>query len=64
VVTEKFPGVSKRAADGFDFSERLEELNEDLSYEHTTDIFSEHFHRLRDFALDHTEAGVILQAID
>lgn len=36
----------------------------DLSYEHTTDIFSEHFHRLRDFALDHAEVGVILQAID
>jgi hypothetical protein len=36
----------------------------DLSYECTTDIFTEYFHRLRDFALDHAEVGVILQAID
>lgn len=35
-----------------------------LSFEHATDTFAEHFHWLRDFALDHPEADVILQAID
>jgi Antirestriction protein len=35
-----------------------------LSFEHTTDIFTEHFHRLRDFASEHAEAHVIFQAID
>jgi hypothetical protein len=28
------------------------------------DVLSRHFHKLRDFALDHAEAGLILAAID
>lgn len=35
-----------------------------LSFEDATDIFAKHFHWLRDFALDHAEAGVIFQALD
>lgn len=36
----------------------------DLSHVHAPEIFAEHFRRLRDFALDHGEVGVILRAID
>lgn len=35
-----------------------------LSFEDATDNFARHFHWLRDFALDHPEAGVILHAMD
>lgn len=35
-----------------------------LSFEYPTHIFAKHFHWLRDFALDHAEAGAIFQAID
>jgi hypothetical protein len=35
-----------------------------LSFEYTTDIFSRHFHWLRDFAIDHPEASAIFAAID
>jgi hypothetical protein len=35
-----------------------------LSFEYATDVFAEHFHWLRDFAMDHPEAGVIFEAID
>lgn len=35
-----------------------------LSFEFTTDVFSRHFHLLRDYALDHPEAGLIFAAID
>jgi hypothetical protein len=35
-----------------------------LSFEHTTDIFSQHFYWLRDFASDHAEARMIFEAID
>lgn len=35
-----------------------------LSFEHTTDIFTQHFHWLREFALDHPDAGLIFAAID
>jgi hypothetical protein len=35
-----------------------------LSFKYPTDIFAKHFHSLRDFARDHSEAGVIFQAID
>lgn len=29
-----------------------------------TDVFSERYHQLREFALEHAESGVILAAID
>jgi Antirestriction protein/HipA N-terminal domain len=35
-----------------------------LSFEYATDIFSEHFHQLREFASDHLEAVAIFEAID
>ena len=35
-----------------------------LSFHYTTEVFSQHFHWLRDFALNHTEASLIFQAID
>jgi hypothetical protein len=35
-----------------------------LSFEYTTDIFSQHFHWLRNYALDHPEASAIFAAID
>lgn len=35
-----------------------------LSFEYATNIFTEHFHWLLDFASDHAEARVILRAID
>jgi hypothetical protein len=35
-----------------------------LSFEYTTDIFSKHFHRLREFAQNHPEAALIFAAID
>lgn len=35
-----------------------------LSFEYEADIFARHFHWLRDFALDHPDANVILQALD
>lgn len=35
-----------------------------LSFEYTTEVFSRHFHWLRDFAMDHPEAGLIFEAID
>jgi hypothetical protein len=37
----------------------------DLSFQYPDDArISSHFHKLRDFALSHEEAGQILQAID
>jgi hypothetical protein len=35
-----------------------------LSFEYTTDVFAQHFHWLREFAMDHPEAGLIFEAID
>jgi hypothetical protein len=35
-----------------------------LSFEVTDAVFSEHFHRLRDFAMNHPEAAKIFSAID
>jgi hypothetical protein len=35
-----------------------------LSFRYTGKIFARHYHRLRDFAMDHTEAGLIAAAID
>jgi hypothetical protein len=35
-----------------------------LSFEYKTGVFARHFHWLRDFALDHPNASLILQAID
>ena len=35
-----------------------------LSFQYTTEIFSQHFHWLRAFALDHREALRIFEAID
>jgi hypothetical protein len=35
-----------------------------LSFEYTTDLFSKHFHRLREFAMNHSEAAKIFAAID
>jgi hypothetical protein len=35
-----------------------------LASECETDVFARHFHWLRDFALDHQNASVILEAID
>jgi hypothetical protein len=35
-----------------------------LSFQTNNAKIAEHYHLLRDFALDHTEAGVILAAID
>ncbi len=35
-----------------------------LSFEHTTHIFSRHFHWLREFACNHAEAELIFAAID
>ncbi len=35
-----------------------------LSFQHATDIFAQHFHWLRAFALDHREALRIFEAID
>jgi len=35
-----------------------------LSFNYTTEVFSQHFHWLRDFALDHPEASLIFEAID
>jgi hypothetical protein len=35
-----------------------------LSFEYTTDIFSRHFHWLRNYAMDHPEASAIFAAID
>ncbi len=35
-----------------------------LSFQIADDSIAEHFHRLRDFALEHAEASVILAAID
>ncbi len=35
-----------------------------LSFERQGDVYSRHFHWLRDFALGHVEAGEIFAAID
>jgi hypothetical protein len=35
-----------------------------LSFEYTTDVFSQHFHWLRNYALDHPEASAIFAAVD
>lgn len=35
-----------------------------LSFEYPAEVFTEHFHRLLDFAADHAEARVIFRAID
>lgn len=35
-----------------------------LSFEYRIDVFAKHFHWLREFAIDHPEAGVIFQAMD
>jgi hypothetical protein len=35
-----------------------------MSFGYATDIFSRHFYRLREFAVDHLEAGLIFAAID
>lgn len=35
-----------------------------LSFNYSTDIFTKHFHWLRDFALEHAESPVIFAAID
>ena len=35
-----------------------------LSFERGGEVFGRHFHRLRDFALNHREAGQIFAAID
>ena len=35
-----------------------------LSFLYTIDVFSRHFHQLREFAQDHPEAGLIFAAID
>ncbi len=35
-----------------------------LSFEYSNDTFSEHFHRLREFGLNHEEAALIFSAID
>lgn len=35
-----------------------------LSFQYATDIFGQHFHWLREFAVSHAEAGSILAAID
>jgi hypothetical protein len=35
-----------------------------MSFEYATDIFSAHYHQLRDFALEHPEAESIFAAID
>ncbi len=35
-----------------------------LSFEYTTDIFTRHYHLLREYAKDHPEAGRIFAAID
>ena len=35
-----------------------------LSHSHSPKKFTEHFHRLRDFAFEHAEVATILQAID
>jgi hypothetical protein len=35
-----------------------------LSFQYATDMFGQHFHRLREFALEHREALQIFEAID
>lgn len=35
-----------------------------LAFEYTNEVFSRHFHKLREFALGHAEAAEILAAID
>jgi hypothetical protein len=35
-----------------------------MSFEYTSEIFSEHYHKLRDYALEHPEAARIFAAID
>jgi hypothetical protein len=35
-----------------------------LSFQYNCEVFSRHFHRLREFALDHAEAAQIFAAID
>jgi len=35
-----------------------------LSFEYTNEVFAKHYHWLRDFAVDHPDAGLIFEAID
>jgi hypothetical protein len=35
-----------------------------LSFRYTDEVFARHYHSLRDFAMDHAEAGLIAAAID